>query len=181
MRGYLFPVVCVLACSLAGCQKRSAPAGPPAATQVADSVTLTEAQFAYAIPEGWTISELPGFKYKMAFGEAKDGFAATLNVVDEASRLDLDAYADATTQSMVKALKTSPFEVEDFKTAAGLPGKRYETDHTATGRSLHAIGYVFGSGDVKYILTGTCLPEDVERLRPLFDESARSFKFTERR
>lgn len=134
--------------------------------------------FSYCPPEGWSVREFPGFKYKFAFGPAWQGFTANLNVVDEAYDGTLKAYVDLNVVNLKKMIPGfRQIERVPFKTLSGLSGERIRAEDTQSQRELRQSFYLIASGKGRmFVLTGTSLASDGPKFDSLFDDSADSFR-----
>ena len=79
--------------------------------------TETAGGFSFCPPKDWVIKDVPGMKYKIAFGPAAGGFAANINVVDESFSGSLADYVKANFQPLTKMFKGQKnLGQADFKT-----------------------------------------------------------------
>jgi hypothetical protein len=97
--------------------------------------------FSLWIPDGWVLREMPGRKYKVAFGRPTGNFAPNINIVDESFSGPLDSYVDANLNvmpQMYERLGYRNFSVlrrEAFTTAT----KQYGVRVVRAGVILHGI------------------------------------------
>lgn len=121
--------------------------------------------FKYVIPKGWTISEAPGFKFKVAFGSPSRGFSPNICVVDETFSGTLDEYVSA---GMKLVEKVTPgfkmIERSPFKTDSGIVGIKLVAESTHGDKHLVQSQYYFkGIGGKMLVLTCSVLYEDRQK------------------
>jgi hypothetical protein len=147
-----------------------------AAAVGAAETRLTEEAFSYAVPEGFKVMTVPGLKYKVAAGPAKDGFAVNLNVVDESFNGTIEQYADGNERALAKFPAFRKVSRTAFKTNSGAAGVKMVYGNTQNGTQLHQVMYLLGGkGSTKYVLTGSSLAADGKKYDADFDASAKSF------
>jgi len=160
-----------------------APAPAPAAPAIsaedeARRVTDPVGKFSYIPPKGWEYTDFSGMKFKISRGAAADGFAPNINVVDEAYAGDMDSYLKANEVGVVKMLpKCVVLSKGDFSTHSGLQGKVMVVENEQYNMKLRQTFYIFGQGNMKYVITNSCLAKDGDKMAPLFEWSMKTFKF----
>ena len=133
--------------------------------------------FSFVVPEGWTVRDFPGLKYKIVVGPARDGFAANMNVVDEAFRGSIDDYLKATLASMKQVFKDVQIEENGpFETKSGSKGGRIVAKTHQGERFLRQTFYCFGDGATMYVVTCSALAEGGKELDPLFERAMKTFR-----
>src|SRR5437667_12582996 len=98
-------------------------AGTLGAAQTGDRHTESAGGFSYCPPKGWTMKEVPGLKYQIAFAKASGGFTPNINVVDEVFSGALKDYVNGNIQALTKQFKEfKNLGQSDFKTDSGAKG-----------------------------------------------------------
>jgi hypothetical protein len=139
--------------------------------------TETGGGFSFIPPDGWTVKEFPGLKFKIAVGPAAAEFAPNINVVDEADDGKLDDYVKRNVAALQKVFKKGRLvKQEQFKTAAGLESARVIFEHEQQGKLLRQTFYFFDKGKTKFVVTCTALAEGGEKLDPVFEASLKTFR-----
>ncbi len=134
--------------------------------------------FSLVAPDGWNVTEFPGFKYRVFLGTPVDEFAPNLNVVDEVFQGTIDRYVEQSLTTMEKLFpEFEKLSQEDFTLDSGARAVRIVTQNVQFGKKLTQTFYMVGDGSTKYVLTASKLATDTRDLDPLFDASARSFRF----
>ena len=122
---------------------------------------------------------LPGLKYKAAVGPAAQGFAPNINVVDEPFAGTLDDYVAGNIKTLSALVKDyRQIDKAPFVTTKGLEGVKLVTENRQKGAALRQTFYFFANGGTKFVVTGSCLAPDGEKLDKVFDTSLRTFRFT---
>jgi hypothetical protein len=138
-----------------------------------------EGGFSYQPPGGWRIANIPGMKYKFAFGLSQDGFSPNMNFVDEAHSGSLQSYVDANLkvmQSMFKGFEK--INQTTFKTGAGQTAIKLTTQAEQNGKMIRQLYYFFeASRDKKLVVTGSAPARGKEAFDRIFDESVRTLIF----
>ena len=67
-------------------------------------------------------------------------------------------------------------EQVEFKTTAGLPGRRLVIESEQNDKLLRFSFYFFGTGGMKYVVTCTALAYGGEKLDTVFAESMKTFR-----
>lgn len=147
-----------------------------AAAAGAAETRLTEEAFSYAIPKGFEVMTLPGFKHKVAAGKPNAGFAPNLNVVEETFRGNIEQYADANEKTLAKVPTYRKASRTTFKTTSGVGGVKLVYGNSQKSDQLRQVMYLIpGKGSLKYVLTGSSLAADGKKYDAAFDASAKSF------
>jgi hypothetical protein len=134
--------------------------------------------FSYVPPNGWTVSEFPGLKFKISHGAPVKGFAPNLVVVDEDYNESLDNYARdnlATLQKIYPGMKT--LGQTDLKTSDGARAIKLitERDDDSAKHRLHQVFYFFDAGNKKLVATCSCLAEEASASDPVCDAAMKTF------
>ena len=133
--------------------------------------------FSFVQPAGWKFQDFAGSKSKIAVGPSRDGFAPNINVVTEPFMGTLEEYADANIATMRSAFgKLRIIEQVEFRTIAGLPGRRLIIESEQNDRLLRFSFYFFGTSGIKYVVTCTALAYGGEKLDSVFAESMKTFQ-----
>jgi hypothetical protein len=128
--------------------------------------------FSYIPPEGWSIRELPGLKYKVAAGLNKNQFTANLSFVDEAFPGSLAQYVAQNETAMQKGFEAYKLLSKvPFDAANGLKGTKVVVTDKQGVRMLRQVFYFFDLGrSRKMVATCSMLLEDAQ-LENRCDES----------
>jgi hypothetical protein len=143
----------------------------------------SEGLFSYVPPNGWKVSEFPGLKFKVCFGQPANGFAPNITVVDEASEKPLEDYVKDNIAFMQKLFQGQKILGQaDFTTSDGARAVKLitERDDAQTKKSLRQIFYFFDAGGEKLVVTGSSLAEDGAALDQVFDASMKTFAVTKK-
>lgn len=181
-------VLVALAFASQACGSKPPPAaGSPASAasnQVSTSTELGERYadaaggFSYRPPAGWEVKELPGIKYKLAFGpQIGENFTVNINVVDETYEGSLDDYVSANLSAMGQAF--TDFKLvnqEDFSTDQGERGIKISQENVQSEQRLRQHQYFFESGNRKYVVTYTRLVDKGGEFDSLVDLSMKTFQ-----
>lgn len=135
------------------------------------------AGFSYTIPEGWTLREFPGLKYRIAMGPVEAGFATNINVVDESFGASLEDYLGLLAQGLGNYLKDFVVLGEGpFVTNSGLEGYKLVCTDNQNGRDIGQVFYVFNKEAHFYVLTCSVHPTFLEAYIGLFDTAMESLE-----
>ena len=145
----------------------------------------TGAGFSFCPPDGWTIEEQAGEKYKLMFGTVANGFRPNINIKEQTNGLTVAEYADLaqklilSKENVEKLGATSMQAVgrSAFVTTSGLPGLKFIIQTEFKGLLIRSIQYYFElQGGRKVIVTCTGLVADKETLDPALDRSLKTFR-----
>lgn len=143
----------------------SPPPAPPAASQPTSEPASTddpnrhfepEGGYSFVPPDGWSVQELPGLKFKVAVGPASEEFAPNINFVDDAFAGTLEEYVQSnivTMESIFQDLRI--LEISEFVPNAGSAAVRVATENTQQGLLLRQVFYIFQAAGDSF-LVGTC-------------------------
>jgi hypothetical protein len=133
--------------------------------------------FSYDPPAGWTVSEFPGLKYRVATGPVQNGFASNINVVDEAFAGSLADYVEMNV-SMIQKVIVSARVVrrEEFQTADLAPASRVIVEDEQQGRRLRQSFYFFDGGRRKYVASCSTGVDGADALDASFEASMKTFR-----
>lgn len=133
--------------------------------------------FSYCPPEGWEVREFPGMKYKLSIGQAVDGFAANINVVDEAHTGSLKDYVKANVHTLSKVFQGfKNLGQTDFKTDSGRKGFKLVTESEQQGKRLRQSFFFFeGKDGKKLVVTCSAAAADGSKLDSVFEASLKTF------
>jgi len=136
-----------------------------------------EGGFSYDPPAGWQVKEMPGQKYRIAFGPTENGLAPNINVMTDTASMDLDEYLDKGLETMKRTgtISSEPSR-QRFATEDGEKGYYWTFDYTMLNHALRARQYFFEKGDRKYVFTCTTSADTGAALDPVFEASAKSFR-----
>lgn len=139
--------------------------------------TEAGAGFSYAIPEGWTLREFPGLKYKVAMGPVESSFTSNINVVDESFGGSFEEYLGLLGQGLVQYLKDFVVLGEGpFVTNQGLEGYKLVCTDNQNGLDIGQVFYVFNKETHFYVLTCSVHPSFLEAYLGIFDAAMGSLE-----
>lgn len=134
--------------------------------------------FSYRLPEGWSLIDYPGLKFRVAIGQTVDNFTQNITAADEASSLSLDDYVQASLDTLDRILPSySALSADPFFTDGGLEGRRLVIENAQMGYRLLQYLYIFSQNGSYIVLTCTTLYDHGDEARELFDRMAASFTF----
>ena len=140
-------------------------------------------EFSYVPPERWVLREVPGHKYKVAFGQPNNGFAPNINVVEEHAPVTLDDYVAGNLRVMPQMFENmginhfSVLSQAEFTTDFNERGIRVVTESEMNGKKTRQTFYFFdGKNGNKFVVTCSVLAEVGESYDKLFDTSMKTFK-----
>ncbi len=143
------------------------------------------AGFSFCPPDGWSIKESEGEKYKLFFGTAANNFAPNLNIKEQTSEASLAEY-EALARKLILAKEnveklgatsTEAVGQSDFLTDSGLRGIKVIFKTEYKGLLIQSTQYYFElKGGRKIIVTFTCLVGDKDFLDPILDRSLTTFR-----
>lgn len=133
--------------------------------------------FSFCPPKSWDMKEIPGVKYKIAFGPASDGFAPNINVVDESFARSLSDYVKGNQETLTKMFKGfKNLGQSEFKTDSGSKGVKLITQSEQQGQKLRQTFFFFdGKGGKKLVATCSALAENGAKLDETFAASMKTF------
>jgi len=139
--------------------------------------------FSLCVPDGWTVSEKEGEKYKLFFAPAAERFTANINMKDGVSAMALGDYATAGVDHILKnytqfgATSVKALTRDSFTAKTGLAGIKATFRVEYKGLLIRTIQYYFsGNAEQKLILTCTLLEADQATLDPVCDRAAKTFQ-----
>lgn len=142
-----------------------------------------EGGFSFCVPEGWTIQEREGNKYKMVFAPRATNFTPNINVKDETSTYQLDDYVTASIQTILNnrekigATSIKPVGQTAFITNSRLRGIRVAFLTEYRGLMVRTLQYYFDVGNNhKILVTGTALEETKDTYDRVFDSVLKTFQ-----
>ena len=133
--------------------------------------------YSFCPPNGWEMKEMPGLKYKLAFGPAAGGFAPNINVVDEAFDGSVEDYVKTSLEMVAKAFKGfKKIGQSSFKTESGVKGVRLQTESDQGPLRLRqTFFFLAGKGKNKLVVTCSALAENGQKLDSAFEDSLKTF------
>ncbi len=138
---------------------------------------VSEADFSYVAPPGWTVAPFPGAKYHVAYARPTGGFAPNLNFVVESAGVPLARYAQLNTQQM--NLHFPGFHLQSqtpFITASGLRGIKIVAQTKPQGKVLQQVFFMFsGHGSKKFVGTASTLASDGAKYDRAVDAAMKTF------
>lgn len=145
----------------------------------------TGAGFSLCPPEGWTIAEKAGEKYKFMFGTAGNRFRPNINVKEQTSTATLAEYVELAqklilSKDNIEKLGATSMEAvskSEFATTSGLTGIKAEFQTVFKDLVIRTVQYYFElQGGRKVIVTFTGLGGDKQTLDPIIDRSLKTFR-----
>ena len=139
------------------------------------------------MPQGWTVSEQEGEKFKFYFAPPSERFRQNINFKEEASAIALDLYATAGIEHILKNYATfgastvTNLSKTSFTTAKGLASVKATFHAEYKGLMIRTIQYYFNDVGRKLVLTCTGLEADEATLVPVCDRAAESFQLEVKR
>jgi hypothetical protein len=138
----------------------------------------TGGNFSICPPRGWTIKELPGFKYKIFYDQPINGFSPNIVIVDEYFEGSLDEYIRLNNRNMQTLYPDAEFiSNAPFRTNSGLNGEKQIYLTANSGQLLKQIFYYFSNGSMKLVITCTVPNGTGQNYEKYFDESCKTFEF----
>ena len=137
--------------------------------------------FSLCAPKGWIFKEFPGMKYQIAFGPVTSEFSSNINVVDEAFKGALKDYVDANLATLEKMMQDFRLiRRESLKTRGGVKMEKLIISCTQKKYSLRQVFYFLpGPRGRQFVITCSTVSDNGEQLDPIFEESVRTFEFTQ--
>ncbi len=155
-----------------------------ASQQTCKRHTEPEGGFSLCPPEGWSIEEKTGQKYKVVFGTPSNNFTPNINLKEEAYDGPLNEYLAAGIKSILASTeKLGATSIEltgqsDFVTDSGQRGFRVGYRTKYKGYLIRTIQYLLnGKSGKKIVVSCTALESDREVLDDVFDRSVKTFRF----
>jgi hypothetical protein len=140
-----------------------------------------DGMFSFSIPAGWVLREVPGWKYKVAFGQPMGDFTPNINIVDESFSGTLNVYVDGNLKVMApmyEKLGYQNFKVlsREIFTTTKQTGVRVITQSEVKGTALRQTFFFFNAKDGrKLVVTCTTLAAGGEDFDFLFEKSLKTF------
>jgi hypothetical protein len=172
MKRLLFAAVLVSLTALSGfaqgvCQRHTEPLGG----------------YSLCVPQGWSVEEKEGQKYKLIFAPREETFTPNINVKEDTHAAPLADYAAASINYVlghyaeIGATSLKMIEQTNFRTTSGLQSIRVAFHTEFKGLTIRTLQYYFsGKGGQKLIVTCTFLEEKKDALDPVFDRALKSFQ-----
>ena len=139
--------------------------------------------FSLCAPEGWSVTEREGQKFKIIFGARGEVFTPNINFKDEANTVSLADYVGASTkyiQDNYQKLGATSIRVvssEDFLTTDKTSGIKVTFSTEFKGHIIRTLQFYFNKRDgQKLIVTCTSLEAEKATLDPIFDRALKSFQ-----
>ena len=143
----------------------------------------TQGGFSICVPDGWSVREREGDRYKVLRGPASDSFTPNINFKEEVSTLALREYAAAgirkilASKESIGADSIEPLGQSGFITDDGRRGIRLVLQVGYKGHLVRTLQYLFDAGNNrKLIVTGTSIEKNKEVFDRVFDRAAKSFR-----
>lgn len=172
MKRLLSAAVLVLALSLGGL-----------AQGVCQRHAETLGGYSLCVPQGWTVEEKEGQKYKLIFAPRDETFTPNINVKEDTNALALADYVAASLKYVgdhyqeIGATSVKMLGQSNFRTTSGLTAIRVAFSTEFKGLTIRTLQYYFsGRNNRKLIVTCTFLEEKKVALDPVFDRALKSFQ-----
>lgn len=143
--------------------------------------------FSLCVPEGWTVSEKEGEKYKLYFAPAGERFTPNINMKHGVSTMTLDEYATSSVDYILKnytqfgATSVTALTRETQTTGSGLAFIKLTFRAEYKSLLIRTIQYLTSaSPQDKLILTCTALEADQVNMDPVCDRAAKSLQLEEK-
>jgi hypothetical protein len=143
--------------------------------------------FSLCVPDGWTVSEREGEKYKLLFAPPGERFTANINMKDSVSAMALDEYVATSVDYILKnytqfgATTVKALTRDSFPTKTGVTGIKATFRTEYKGFLIRTIQYYFsGKATEKLTLTCTLLETDQVTFDPICDRAAKTFQLEEK-
>ena len=134
--------------------------------------------FSFIPPDGWTMRELPGMKYKLAVGPIEGNFAANINTVDENFEGSLKDYVKNNIETIRHLFKDFKLiKQDDFKTESGIPGTRVVIEDKQGDINLRQTFFFLAKGSKKFVVTCSVKIEGGDKLDQAFEKCLMTWKF----
>jgi hypothetical protein len=140
--------------------------------------------FSFCPPDGWSLMEKEGYKYKILHGPRGQVFTPNINIRDEANGAPLADYVSASVKEIltnyekIGATSVKLLEQSNFATTKRTAGIRNAFRTEYKGLMIRTLQYYFNGKDGhKLIVTCTSLEEEKATLDPIFDRTLKSFQF----
>ena len=140
--------------------------------------------FSFCPPDGWSLIEKEGYKYKVLHAPRGAVFTPNINLRDEANTAPLADYVAAsikeilTNYETIGATSVKLLEQTNFATTKRTPGMRTAFRTEYKGLMIRTLQYYFNNKNgQKLIITCTFLEEDKATLDPVFDRTLKTLQF----
>jgi hypothetical protein len=145
---------------------------------VGDRYSEQAGGFSLRAPKGWNFRDVPGMKYKFAFGPASNSFSPNINVIDEAYPGSLKSYVDLSKNAVEKMLPQFTLIKRDaFVTTSGIRGEKMVATSLQQNNLLRQTFYFLpGAAGKYYVVTCSALAAGGDALDPVFEESIKTFE-----
>lgn len=142
-----------------------------------------DGEFSYSPPDAWVLRDVPGGKYKSAFGQQSEDFAPNINIVSESFSGTLDDYVAGNLRVL-----PSRYEKMGIKNFRTLSQSEFLTNHKQKGvkviTELEVNGIRYGQtfytfeakNGKKFVATCTVLAKGGESYDKIFDRSMKTFQ-----
>jgi hypothetical protein len=136
--------------------------------------------FALALPEGWSLQDFKGLKYKIIVGPIENQFATNVTIVEDAFDGDQETYVENGFSGLENAFENFQMvESGDFETDSGMAGKKVVISFTQKGAAIWQAFYIFNNETRYFLVVCSSLVGNHEDFDAIFDDLAGSFVFTE--
>jgi hypothetical protein len=137
--------------------------------------------FSYVPPNGWTVAEFPGLKFKISRGAPVKGFAPNIVITDEAYKKSLDDYAKDNLTNLRKIFHgLEVLGQTDFTTSDGTRVVKLltERDDDVSKKRLRQVFYFYDAGNKKLVATCSSLAEAAPASDLVCDSAMKTFTVT---
>jgi Tol biopolymer transport system component len=154
------------------------PTGMATFTPEPGRVYETEGGFSYVPPEGWKVSQAPGFDYKVAAGPKSGDFVPNLFFfINPSHSGSLDEFISGNLEHNRSILENlEVISQEDFLTSEGKRGVKVIDENTQRNIRVRQTSYYFEAGARKFVATYTRLADKGQNNDALIDQSMKTFR-----
>jgi hypothetical protein len=144
----------------------------------ADRYYEEEGGFSYIPPDGWTIKEVPGNKYKFVFGPLTGNYSPNINFIPEDYSGSIDRYVDDSLKSLNQIFKDAKIiSKTTFITDSGNSGFKIIIDNKFNDLLLQQTLFLIDGGNKKFAITYSRLRDKGKEFDSKVDMTARSFQY----
>ncbi|MBV4360593.1 hypothetical protein [Pinibacter aurantiacus] len=146
------------------------------------NINVGKDEYSLYVPDGWTT------RHKYAYGidfyyldapQTKDDPNTNINVITEfMQNLSLDDYLKGTIRSVQKNIPSAVILGQGDIVANGTKGVWYSYKMEPQGIKATLVSYIFPKNGIAYVVTAGTQTKDAIRYRGIFDNVAKSFKFS---
>jgi len=137
----------------------------------------TSGRFSYDPPAGWNRVPTSGAPNAVYAGDPWSGFAPTVTTFISRSPESLAEFADMNVGDLASNRPDMGLvSREEFETSDGQAGIKLVVNATRDDFSIRLTHYLLSSGSKKFVMTCGTHIDTAEKLAPIFDKCAASFR-----